>query len=54
VTNAEEQEIIVHLSEAGRLEDSLRDDESDTMDRLRNCQVKLDAGRYEHYAGSQR
>jgi hypothetical protein len=40
--NAEEEEIIVHLSEAGRLEDSLRD-ESDTMGRLMNGQVKLGA-----------
>jgi hypothetical protein len=37
-----------------RLEDSIKDDESDTIGRLRNSQVKLGAGRYEHYADSQR
>jgi hypothetical protein len=34
---------MVDLGEAGRFEDSFRDDESDTMGRLRNGQVKLGA-----------
>jgi hypothetical protein len=40
--------------EAGREEDSLGDSESNTMERLRDGQVKLVAVRYEHHAGSQR
>jgi hypothetical protein len=42
------------LREAGRVGDSLRDYESDTMERLRDGQVKLGASIYEQYAGSQR
>jgi hypothetical protein len=36
------------------VEDSLGDGESDTMERLRDVQVRLDATRHEHYTGSQR
>jgi hypothetical protein len=36
-------DVLHDLCEAGRLEDSLRDDESDTMARLRDGQVKLGA-----------
>jgi hypothetical protein len=42
------------LREAGRVQDSLEDKESSTMERLRDGQVKLGAARYEQYAGSQR
>jgi hypothetical protein len=41
------------LNEAGRV-DSLADSESDTMERLKDGQVKLGAARYEHHAGSQK
>jgi hypothetical protein len=41
------------LHEAGRVEDSLGDFESNTMERLRDSQVKIGADIYEHYAGSQ-
>jgi hypothetical protein len=34
--------------------DSLGDSESDTMERLRDGQVKLGTVRYEHHAGSHR
>jgi hypothetical protein len=36
------------------VEDSLKDFESNTMERLRDGQVELGASRYEDYAGSQR
>jgi ribosome maturation protein Sdo1 len=36
------------------VEDSFGDNESDTMEILRDGQVKLGAARYEHHAGSQR
>jgi hypothetical protein len=36
------------------MEDSLGYNESDTMERLRDGQVKLGEARYELYAGSQR
>jgi hypothetical protein len=39
--------------EAGRVEDSFVDFESNTMERLRDGQFKLGATRYENYAGSQ-
>jgi hypothetical protein len=42
------------LREAGRLEVSLGDKESNTMERLRYGEVKIGAARHEHYAGSQR
>jgi hypothetical protein len=42
------------LREAGRVEDSLGDKMSSTMERLRDGQVKLVTAIYEHYAGSQR
>jgi hypothetical protein len=39
---------VVHaLREAGRVEDSLRDKESSTIERLRDGQVKLGTARYE-------
>jgi hypothetical protein len=41
------------LRETGRVEDSFGNSESDTMERLRDGQVKLGAFRYERYAGSQ-
>jgi hypothetical protein len=42
------------VREAGSVEDSLGDSVSDAMERLRDGQVKLDAARHEHYAGSER
>jgi hypothetical protein len=42
------------LREEGRVEDSLGDYESNTMERLKDGQVKLGADIYEDYAGSQR
>jgi 23S rRNA maturation-related 3'-5' exoribonuclease YhaM len=42
------------LREAGNVEDSLGDFETNTLERLRDGQVKLAAARYEHYAGSQK
>jgi hypothetical protein len=39
---------------AGRVEDSLGDSESDTIERLRDGQFKLGATRYEHWACSQK
>jgi hypothetical protein len=42
------------LREAGSVEDSLGNNESSTMERLRDGQVKLGAARYEQYAGSHR
>jgi hypothetical protein len=36
------------------VKDSLGNEESSTMERLRDGQVKLGATRYEQYAGSQR
>jgi hypothetical protein len=36
------------------VEDLFGDSESDTMERLRDDQVKLGSARYEQYAGSQR
>jgi hypothetical protein len=42
------------LLEAGRVEDSLGDSESNTMERLKDGQVKLGADIYEDYAGNQR
>jgi hypothetical protein len=42
------------IREAGRVEDSLGDKESSTMERLSDGQVKLGTARYEQYAGSQR
>jgi hypothetical protein len=36
------------------VKDSLGGSESETMERLRDGQVKLGAARCEHYAGSQR
>jgi hypothetical protein len=42
------------IHEAGRVEDSLGDKESNNMERLRDGQVKLGAARHEHYTGSQR
>jgi hypothetical protein len=46
-------DVLNALREAGKVEGSLRDSESDTMERIRNGQVKLGA-RYEQYAGSKR
>jgi hypothetical protein len=46
-------DVLHALREAGRVEDSLGDKESSTMERLKDGQVKLGAARYEHYAGSQ-
>jgi hypothetical protein len=40
------------LNKAGRV-DSLGDFKSNTMERLMDGQVKLDAVGYEHYVGSQ-
>jgi hypothetical protein len=42
------------LRQAGRVEDSLGDKESSTIERLRDGQAKLGEARYKHYAGSQR
>jgi hypothetical protein len=47
-------DVLHALREAGRVENSLGDSESDIMERLRDGQVKLGAARYEQYAGSQR
>jgi hypothetical protein len=44
---------VLHSScEAGRVEESLGDCDSSTMERLRVGQVKLDTSRHEHYADS--
>jgi hypothetical protein len=45
IEDEEEKELMVDVSESGMLEDSLRDDESDTMGRLRNDQIKFGASR---------
>jgi hypothetical protein len=42
------------LRQMGRVEDSLGDKESSTMERLRDGQVKLGVARHEQYADSQR
>jgi hypothetical protein len=47
-------DVLHALRETGRVEDSLGDKESITMERLRDGQVKLGAARYEQYAGSQK
>jgi hypothetical protein len=41
-------DVLHALREVGRVEDSLGNNESDTMERLRDGQVKLGAARYEH------
>jgi hypothetical protein len=45
-------DVLHALREAGRVEDSLGDKESSTVERLRDGQVKLGSARYEHHAGS--
>jgi hypothetical protein len=47
-------DVLHALREAGGVKDSLGDDESNTMERLRDGQVKLGVPRYKQYAGSQR
>jgi hypothetical protein len=41
------------LRKAGKVEDSVGENESDNMERLRDGQVKLGGARHEHYARSQ-
>jgi hypothetical protein len=38
--------------EAGRVQDSLEDGYSSTVESLRESQVKLDTARHEHFSGS--
>jgi hypothetical protein len=45
---------LLALREVRRVEDSLRDNESNTMERLKDAHVNLAAASYEHYASSQR
>jgi hypothetical protein len=47
-------DVLHTLCEAGRVEDTLGDGDSNTLERLRNSQVKLGAARHKHFAGSQR
>jgi hypothetical protein len=47
-------DVLHAFREVGEGEDTHGDDESVTMERLRDGLVKLGAVRYEHYAGSQR
>jgi hypothetical protein len=47
-------DVLHALCEAERVDDSLEDSESDTMERLRDGHVKLGVTRYEQYVGSQR
>jgi hypothetical protein len=42
------------IHESGKVEDSLGDGVFNTIERLRDSQVKIDAARYDHYAGCQR
>jgi hypothetical protein len=42
------------LCEEGKIKDSLRDGDSNTMETLRDGQVKHGATRHEHYSGSQK
>jgi hypothetical protein len=44
-------DVLHALREVGRMEDSLGDKESSTLERLRDGQVKLGAARFEQYAG---
>jgi beta-lactam-binding protein with PASTA domain len=46
-------DVLHALRETVRVEDAVGDNESDTMERLRDVQVKLGVARYEHYAASQ-
>jgi hypothetical protein len=43
-------DVLHALREAGRVDDSLGEKESSTMERLRDGQVKLGAATYEQYA----
>jgi hypothetical protein len=47
-------DVLHALREAGRVDDSFGDKELNTIERLRDGQVKLGATRYEKFAGSQR
>jgi hypothetical protein len=50
----EHADVFLALCEVGRMEDSLGNGDSNTMERLKKGQVKLGAVTQEHYAGSQR
>jgi hypothetical protein len=45
-------DVLPALREVGRMENSLRDGDSNTVERLRDSQVKLGVARHEYYTGS--
>jgi hypothetical protein len=47
-------DVLHSLQVEGRVEDSIGDGDSSTMERLKDGQVKLSVAKHEHHAGSQR